>query len=51
MNRLDRRDFLRQGAAAALTAGAFDALAAPAAPRVQQYRRLGRTGLSMSTIT
>jgi hypothetical protein len=51
MSRLDRRDFLRQGAAAALSAGALDALAAPAVPRVQQYRRLGRTGLEISDIS
>jgi hypothetical protein len=56
MMELDRRDFLRQGAAAALGAGALgtaglDVLAAPAEPRVQRYRRLGRTGLEVSDIS
>jgi uncharacterized protein len=54
--RIDRRDFLRQGAAAALGAGALgalnlEALAAPEGPRVQQYKRLGRTGLEVSDIS
>jgi predicted aldo/keto reductase-like oxidoreductase len=54
--RLDRRDFLRLGAAGALGAGtvgpaALGALAAPAEPRVQQYRGLGRTGLEISDIS
>jgi hypothetical protein len=54
--RLDRRDFLRQGAAAAVGAGVLgtaglEALAAPDAPRVRRYAKLGRTGLEIADIS
>jgi predicted aldo/keto reductase-like oxidoreductase len=53
---LDRRDFLRQGAAAALGTGALGvgalgAIAASTPPRVQRYAPLGRTGLEISDIS
>jgi len=56
VNGLDRRDFLRQGAAAALGAGVLgvgglDGLAAPSPPRVQRYAPLGRTGLMISDVS
>jgi predicted aldo/keto reductase-like oxidoreductase len=54
--RLDRRDFLRQGAAAAVGAGVlgaagFEALAAPEPPRVRRYAKLGRTGFEISDVS
>ena len=52
---LRRREFLWQGAAAALGAGALPLVAAEAwasePPRVQRYRELGRTGLRISDIS
>jgi predicted aldo/keto reductase-like oxidoreductase len=55
-HRLDRRDFLRQSAAAAAAAGvapllAGRALAADPAPRIQRTAKLGRTGLAISDIS
>jgi predicted aldo/keto reductase-like oxidoreductase len=54
--RLDRRDFLRHGAAAALGAGALPlvsggALAAEEGPRIARYVALGRTELRISDIS
>jgi predicted aldo/keto reductase-like oxidoreductase len=49
----DRRGFLRAGAAAAAALAGVDALAqtAGAAPRIQRYKRLGRTELKVSDIS
>lgn len=47
---VDRREFLRFGAAAALGIGASGAGAQPA-PGIQRYARLGRTGLQVSDIS
>lgn len=56
MSRLDRRQFLSRGAAAALGLGsgglvARPAWSAPDEPRIRSYRRLGRTGIEMSDIS
>ena len=55
-HRLDRRGFLRDGAAAVLGAGALGlsgtpALAGPTEPRIRGHATLGRTGLSISDIS
>ena len=55
-HRLDRRGFLRDGAAAVLGAGALGlsgtpALAGPTEPRIRGHATLGRTGLSVSDIS
>jgi predicted aldo/keto reductase-like oxidoreductase len=49
----DRRGFLRAGAAAAVALAGVDAVAQTAggAPRIQRYKRLGRTGLKVSDIS
>jgi predicted aldo/keto reductase-like oxidoreductase len=56
VHRVDRRDFLRQGAAVAAAATvapwtAGRAIAAGAAPSIQRYVKLGRTGLAISDIS
>jgi predicted aldo/keto reductase-like oxidoreductase len=50
---IDRRDFLRAGAAAAVALAGMDALAQTAGggPRIQRYKRLGRTELKVSDIS